>query len=351
MGKNKTKVLIVDDSKTFQSITMEMLSLDKSIEVISHVTDPTLALQKVIEKRPDVVLLDIVMPNMCGIEVLEELMKINPLPVVMYSILTQDNTQKAFECLNLGAIDYLEKPTELSSFDLVMHAKKLIKKLKIAACVDISHYVEIYKKNKKFGNAKLPEKNSFVTKLVVIGASTGGVEAIQELLSGLPVIFPPIIVALHMPKLFTLTLAQRLDKSCSISVVEQNESCEVQLSTAYIVAGGKHADVSFIDNKIQYKPFNPNQDDVLVPSIDILFNSVADTIGESAIGIILSGMGDDGAAGLKAMKNAGAQTIAQDQESSLIWGMPGAAVKIDAVDHILSIKQIANKLNQIIEVI
>ncbi len=342
------KVLIVEDSKLMQQLLYTMLSSDPEIRVIGIVSDPLLARDLIKKTNPDVLTLDIMLPYMDGITFLKNLMRLHPMPVVMISALTETGSAAALEALAIGAVDYLHKPANKELKDLTKYTEELVTTVKNAARANILKSVDTSTQAKSFEkifyNSELLNKE-----LIVIGASTGGIEAIENILMKLPKVLPPIIIIQHIKKQFSTAFARRMTKLLDLNVMEAEDYSEISPGKIYIAPGDHHV----IVKKRSGHLFTTLNNDLPVmghkPSIDVLFNSVAKAAGPNCIGILLTGMGADGAQGLKAIRDAGGATIAQDQESSLIWGMPGAAVKIDAAEFIVPLSEISQKILQIID--
>lgn len=336
--ETKIKVLIVDDSAIVRQILEKELSKDKDIEIVGTAPDPYIARDKIVTLKPQVLLLDIEMPKMDGITFLKKLMKYYPLPVIIVSSLTPKGSELALEAIDSGAIDVMCKPG--ASYSIGDMSITLIEKIKAAANVVIG---------KKINTAKLlvnPIKSSLTqttNKIIAIGASTGGTEALSFYFKSLPSQTPGILVVQHMPEHFTTSFANRLNANSEIEVREAKDGDRVIPSLALIAPGNKHM-VLRRSGAVYYVKVT---DGPLVcrqrPSVDVLFNSVAKYAGKNAVGVILTGMGADGAAGMLLMKNEGAITIAQDEESSVVYGMPKEAVKLGGVDYVEPLKNIPQK--------
>lgn len=334
------KVMIVDDSPLTRLLYTELLNSDTDIEVIGEAANPLEADEKIKQLKPSVITLDVKMPHMDGISFLEKLMKEHPMPVVMVSALTQKGAMATIKSLELGAVDYVSKPLERQKEEGLMALKDdLIRKVRIASQAKIRG---IYKPQANV--LKAPPISLDTEKLIAIGASTGGVEALGRILSRIPNNFPPIAIVQHMPKRFTESFAKRLNSFCEIRVQEAANGQRVYSGNAYIAPGGKQMRIA--QDKGGYYCIIEDGDRVSghCPSVDVLFNSVADTVGRKAIGILLTGMGRDGADGLLKMHGLGATTIAQNEESCVVYGMPKAAVIAKAVDIEAPLEQIAQEI-------
>lgn len=343
----KIKVLIIDDSALVRKLLRDILDSDPYIQVVGTAPDPIIAIRKIKTLSPDVITLDVEMPKMDGLTFLEKLMKSFPMPVLMFSSLTQKGAEATMKALSLGAIDFIAKPTVKLSEGIGELRSELITKVKgafgaklkkaVAPILDVppKHGMDAILKAKKTLSVKEGEQ------VLVIGASTGGTVAIEQILNKLPADAPPTLIVQHMPPLFTKSFAQRVNNLSQMHILEAENNDQLQKGTALIAPGGKHMIINkgpsgyYVSIK-DGPPVNRHK-----PSVDVLFRSAANTIGSNAIGIILTGMGDDGARGLKELKNTGAYTIAQDEESCVVFGMPKVAIELGAVEKILSLNSIA----------
>ncbi|WP_372870048.1 chemotaxis response regulator protein-glutamate methylesterase [Shewanella sp.] len=330
------RVLIIDDSALVRQLLSHMLSQAEDIEVVGCAEDPYQAREMIKELSPHVLTLDIEMPKMDGIAFLRNLMKLRPMPVVMVSSLTEKGASITLEALSLGAVDFIHKPKKDIATGLIEYKDELLEKIRQAAISRVKP------------NSPPPPEQEYPTKLksrvVAIGASTGGTEAIQRLISQLPANFPPIVIAQHIPAAFSASFAKRLDLNSQMTVVEAVGNELLRPGCVYIAPGHCHlavkrVGVNFHTLLLDTEPVNRHK-----PSVDVLFDSVADVMGKAAIGVILTGMGRDGAKGLLKMRNEGAHTIAQDEASSVVWGMPGSSVEIGAVCEQLHLDKIATRL-------
>jgi len=337
------RVLVVDDSALVRKILTEELSKYKDITVIGGAIDPYVARDKIVQLKPDVITLDLEMPRMDGLSFLAKLMKYHPLPVVVVSSLTPQNSQNAIRALELGAVEVICKPgSSLSTKDLSRQLGTAIRAAAKAKILKAS--ASEFENNDKSRILNVPFKTTH--KVIVIGASTGGTIAIEALLKEMPLNTPGMAIVQHMPEHFTATFAQRLNSICRIEVKEAADGDAIMPGLALIAPGGRHMLLersgAFYQVRIKNGPMVHHQR----PSVDVLFHSVAKQAGENAIGIILTGMGVDGAEGLLAMKERGAFTIAQDESSSVIYGMPGEACRIGAVSKELPLTDIAETLGR-----
>lgn len=330
---NVIKVLVVDDSLVFRQALRVQLAKDKGIEVVGTAINPEDAARKIQELNPDVITLDVEMPGMNGIEFLKRLIPNNPKPVIVVTSLPM----QALDALDAGAVDFVRKPGD--DFTVNTFISELLVKIKIAAMSKVKSptIAKI-----EHTNAKLDRSNPDM--IIAIGASTGGTEAILSVIRELPVTTPGIIVVQHMPPVFTKQYAQRLDKICAMRVKEAEPMDRVEPGTVIIAAGEFHLRL-----KKDYKGYyitSEKGDKVSghCPSVDVMFHSVADVAKEHAIGVLLTGMGADGAKGLLAMKQAGAYTIGQDKDSCVVYGMPMVAFNIGAVTKQLPLTKITDEI-------
>ena len=340
----KVKVLIVDDSALVRQTLVSIFAENKEIEVVGTAADPYLAAQKLSKLVPDVITLDIEMPKMDGLTFLKKIMTQHPIPVVIISSLTAKGTEMAMKALEYGAVEILTKPQlhlktffeeyKLRLFDIIKAAsvsrvKRRAAVTQVPAKVSVS---EVIARKQNRSLLKTTEK------VVAIGASTGGTEAIRDLLQALPGDSPGIVIVQHMPEQFTKSFALRLDSYCEVTVKEASHGDNIIRGRVLIAPGNKHMVVK--RNGARY--YVELLDSPLVnrhrPSVDVLFRSVANYAGKNSIGVILTGMGGDGAQGLLDMKEAGALTIAQDERSSVVFGMPKKAIELKAVNKILSLE-------------
>jgi len=335
----KTKVLIVDDSAVVREILSKQLSKDPQIEVVGTAPDPYVARDKIVTLKPDVITLDIEMPRMDGLTFLRKLMKHYPLPVIVVSSLTNKGGILALEAMDTGAVDVMCKPGE--SWCVGDMSEALIYKIRAAAMVDVKGRTVSVSQVKTVNRLSLTKTTS---KIIAIGASTGGTEAIRNVIELFPSNAPGTVIVQHMPQHFTRSYAQRLNSICAVEVREAENGDRITPGKVLIAPGNVHMMLrrSGANYYVELK------DGPLVyhqrPAVEILFQSVAKYAGTNAAGAILTGMGKDGARGLFAMRNAGAFTIAQDEESSVVFGMPKEAIRIGAVQKVLPISKIAEEL-------
>ena len=332
------KVLIVDDSAVVRNILSCVLSSDPELVVVGTAPDPYIARDKILRYKPDVVTLDVEMPRMDGITFLKKLMKYYPIPVLIVSSLTQRGAATTLMALESGAVDIVAKPCIDIKEGLGLISSEIVEKVKIAATAKIRKAVELpaYEPLKAMGKALTESTN----KVIAIGASTGGVEAVKELLMQMPTESPGIVVVQHMPEKFTKAFAERMNTLCAMEVREASDNDSV-IPGRVLIAPGNHHMLLKRSGARYYVAIN-QESPVLHqrPSVDVLFNSVAAHAGANSVGIILTGMGADGARGLLGMKEAGARTIAQDESSCVVFGMPKEAIKLKATERVVPLKEI-----------
>jgi len=332
------KVLIVDDSAVVRQILQGALSADPDIQVVGTAPDPYVARDMIVEFKPDVVTLDVEMPRMDGITFLRKLMRHYPLPVIIVSSLTSTGGELALEALAAGAVEVMCKPG--ASLTLDDMTAELIAKIKTAAGARVS------KREDVGGTTKVALMGRTTNQIVAVGASTGGTVALEYVLRRMPADAPGMVIAQHMPALFTKQFADRLNRLSAMEIREAQEDDSVLPGVALVAPGDKH----LLLRRSGMRTFVSVKDGPLVhqqrPSVDVLFRSVAHTAGKNAIGVIMTGMGVDGAAGLTEMRQAGAHTIAQDEASCVVFGMPKAAIEMGAVERVLPIKEIPDAILQ-----
>lgn len=334
------KVLVVDDSALIREVLTRMLTRDSDIIVVGTATDPIEAREKIKQLNPDVVTLDIEMPNMNGLAFLERLMRLRPMPVVMVSTLTKKGASETLLALELGAVDFVAKPSAEFAGGLDAFGSSLRDKIREAARADVrSAAVRTEAPKVAVKTAAAPEGA-----LIAIGASTGGVEAIRAVLTNMPVDCPPIVIAQHMPAGFTGRFAARLDELCAIKVTEAADRMALERGHAYIARGDYHLRVERSSGQLKCRLSQDELTSGHRPSVDVLFESVAKAVGPMGVGAILTGMGRDGARGLKLMRDAGAYTVGQSQASALVYGMPRVAFEEGAVVEQAPLEQVSAKL-------
>ena len=339
----KIRVLTIDDSALMRQVLAELLSKDPGIEVIGSAPDPYVAREKIKALNPDVLTLDVEMPKMDGLTFLEKLMRGRPTPVIMVSSLTEAGCQTTLRALELGAVDFITKPKIDLREGMDQVAQDLIAKIKAAATASVRPTTAAAS-----STSRPTSLNSAMIKttdmIIAIGSSTGGTEAVKDVLQVLPPNTPPILITQHMPERFTKTWADRMNQLCRISVKEAEDGDSVLPGHALVAPGNYH--MTLVRSGARYS-VRINQDDPVNrhrPSVDVMFDSVAQYAGGNAVGVILTGMGGDGAKGLLRMKEAGAFTIAQDEASCVVFGMPKEAIKLGAADIVRPLDDIASAI-------
>lgn len=333
MTANKIKVVIVDDSALIRSVMSEIVNSQPDMEVAGVAPDPLVARDLIKKVNPDVLTLDVEMPKMDGLDFLEKLMRLRPMPVLMVSSLTERGSEITMRALELGAVDFVTKPKISIQAGMREYTELITDKIRAAARARVKART-LHAPNP---GTQLPQLRSPLTsseKLIIIGASTGGTEAIREFLMQMPSDCPGILIAQHMPEGFTTSFARRLDSLCKISVSEAQGNERVLPGHAYIAPGHSHlllkrSGANYMTHIEQTDPVNRHR-----PSVDVLFRSAAQAAGKNAVGVILTGMGKDGAQGMLEMKNAGAYNFAQDEASSVVFGMPREAIAIGAAHEV-----------------
>ena len=340
------RVLIVDDSAVVRKVMTEELSNYDDIDIVGTAVDPYVARDKIVELRPDVITLDLEMPRMDGLSFLAKLMKHYPMPVVVLSSLTPKNSELALKALDLGAIDVLCKPGAAYSTKNISH--NLAMAIRSAAVANVNHHTH----PSKAVVEKTVTSNLLVQtthKVVAIGASTGGTKAIEAVLSCMPATTPGTVIVQHMPEHFTTSFAQRLNEICPMEVREAGNNDRVAPGVALIAPGNQHMVLTRTGGTYVVKVKGGPRVHYQRPSADVLFQSVAKNAGRNAVGVMLTGMGADGAKGMLAMKESGAYTMAQNEATCVVYGMPKEAVKIGAVNEELALQNIPRAIVQALE--
>ena len=338
---SRIKVLVVDDSALMRKLLTEFLSRDPQIEVVGAAPDPLVARDKIKQLNPDVLTLDVEMPRMDGLTFLENIMRLRPMPVVMVSSLTERGAETTLQALELGAVDFVTKPKIDLEAGIRQYADELVAKIKAASKARVRGLSGIAPAPRPVLRRSLLRTTE---KIIAIGASTGGTEAIKEVLEMMPADAPAILITQHIPAAFSAPFAARMDRSSAMKVCEARDGQQIVPGHAYIAPGDWHLELTrdgarYVCRLNQKPPENRHR-----PSVDTLFKSVAQHAGANAVAAILTGMGDDGARGLLAMREAGARTVVQDEASSVVWGMPGAAFKLGGAEQVLPLGRIAEAL-------
>jgi len=372
---SKIKVLIIDDSALIRQVLTKILNEAPDIEVVGTAADPHIAREQIKLLNPDVLTLDIEMPHMDGLAFLSNLMRLRPMPVVMVSVFTQKGADITLQALECGAVDFISKPQIDISRTFSAYSEEILDKIRAAARANIrpslgkketTHKIRVAARanirpslGKKETTLEITPKytadvildntsrRSHFKKtetIISIGASTGGTEAIKALLIQMPVQAPGIVISQHIPASFSRSFAVRMNQLSKMTVGEAEDNQPILPGHVYIAPGDSHllverSHLRYLCRLHQGKPVNRHR-----PSVDVLFRSMAQKVGPNGIGVILTGMGDDGACGIKEMRDAGAITLAQDEHTSVVWGMPKAAINIGAIDHVLSLQRIVSKL-------
>ena len=353
----KIKVLIVDDSALVRQMLSEILNSAPDIEVVGVAHDPLMARDKIKALNPDVLTLDVEMPKMDGVTFLSNLMRLRPMPVVMVSSLTEKGADITLQALELGAVDFVSKPKSDLAHTFAEYTEEIIEKVRVASKakvsatanskaksatvssqVDVKHSADAVLAN------KAPRMFKTTDKIIAIGASTGGTEAIKEVLMQLPADTPGIVITQHIPEAFSGPFAKRMDGVSAMTVCEAKDGQQILPGCVYIAPGSHHLMVERDGARYICRLNDGPRVNRHKPSVDVLFRSVAQNAGSNAISVILTGMGDDGAKGMVEMKQAGAPTIAQDEKTSVVWGMPGEAVATGCVDYVLPLSRVASKI-------
>lgn len=339
----KIRVLCVDDSALVRSLMVEIINSHSDMEVVAVAPDPIVARDLIKEFNPDVLTLDVEMPRMDGLDFLERLMRLRPMPVVMVSSLTERNSEVTLKALELGAVDFVTKPSLGLRDGLLEYSDLIAEKIRVAAVAKLPRHNNKVKAS--LSRSPLVHRFSTTEKLILIGASTGGTEAIRQVLEPMPANSPAILITQHMPAGFTRSFVQRLDSLCAMQVHEAEHGQRVLPGHVYLAPGGvahmklARSGANYVVELEASEPVNRHR-----PAVDVLFNSAAHVAGRNAVGIVLTGMGKDGAQGLLAMKNAGAITFAQDEATSVVFGMPREALAIGAASEALPLSEISERL-------
>ncbi len=340
----KIRVVVVDDSALVRGLLSEIINRQKDMECVGTANDPLIAREMIRDLDPDVITLDIEMPKMDGLDFLARLMRLRPMPVVMISTLTERGAEVTMRALELGAVDFVSKPRIGLTDGINELSGQIVEKIRIAASAHIRRSVAQVAEKPVIKKESAASARVSTEKLVCIGASTGGTEAIKEILTFLPADAPGIVITQHMPPGFTTSFAARLNSLCKITVQEAANGVRILPGHAYIAPGGKHLRV----DRSGANYVCVVEDGELVnrhkPSVEVLFRSVAKVVGKNAFGIMLTGMGNDGAKAMKEMKDAGSYNLVQDEASCIVFGMPREAIQCGAADEVLPLSDIAPAL-------
>lgn len=346
----KIKVLIVDDSPLMRGLLSEMIKAAPDLEVVGAAPDAVVAREMIKTLNPDVLTLDVQMPKMDGLEFLDRLMRLRPMPVVMVSAFTEAGSETTLKALELGAIDFIGKPRTDAARRMGEYAEELVEKIRAAKGARVrgqptnrSISMSSSTSTPVSAPVAMPVRGGATGKIIFVGASTGGTEALKEFLLGIPADCPPILIVQHMPETFTASFARRLDGLCAPRVLEAQGNEKIEAGTVYIAPGHSHLQIrrgpaGYLTELLATPPVNRHR-----PSVDVLFDSAASVIGRQAVGVILTGMGKDGAQGLLRMRQAGAHTFGQDEATCVVYGMPREAFLIGAVEEQCALDDIARR--------
>ncbi|MFT3733681.1 MAG: chemotaxis response regulator protein-glutamate methylesterase [Rhodocyclaceae bacterium] len=354
----KIKVLVVDDSALMRAVLSEIINSAPDLQVVGASASASQAREDIKALNPDVMTLDVEMPGMDGLDFLDKVMRLRPMPVVMISSLTARGSEVTLKALELGAVDFISKPKGMTATGIQASADEICEKIRGAwqarrsiattyGSANVSARQQSAATSQPASPAAALSARALSDRFIMIGASTGGTEAIKEVLSPLPAEMPPILIVQHMPEMFTASFAKRLDSVSKLAVKEAEDGERIRPGVAYLAPGHSHlylrkaAGGGFVCGLSDANPVNRHR-----PSVDVLFNSAAELLGSRALGVLLTGMGKDGAQGMLAMKKAGAWTVAQDEKSSVVWGMPREAAMIGGASEVASLKDIPGLLTE-----
>ena len=351
MSTHKVGVLIVDDSALVRQMLSQILATDPDLVVLGTAADPYAARDKIKQLNPDVITLDVEMPKMDGLTFLKNLMRLRPTPVVMVSSLTEKGADVTLEALEIGAVDFVSKPKIDLAHSLEDYAEEIIRKVKVASSAKVRTLSRAppLVDQRLCADAVLkkcaPRRHLRTTeRIIAIGASTGGTEAIKQVLERMPADAPGIVIAQHIPRAFSGSFATRMDTISPMTVKEACDGDQILPGHVYIAPGDQHLLVGRDGARYMCQLSDGPAVNRHRPSVDVLFRSVVQNVGHNGVGAIMTGMGDDGARGLMELREAGAPTVAQDEPSSVVWGMPGAAVKLGAAAEVLPLSSFAERL-------
>ncbi len=345
----KIRILIIDDSLLIRKVLTSILNTAPDFEVVGTAEDPLIARDMIKQLNPDVLTLDIDMPHMDGITFLRNLMRLRPIPVVMISTLTEYGAESTLEALALGAIDFIPKPKIDAEHTLAAYTEEIIAKVRLAANTNVQ-IMKIHEEPpriiKEITMQRIISARSTkgFTKIIALGSSTGGTEAIKVVMKSMPEDSPPILITQHLPAAFSESFANHIDSITEMTVSIPVHGQVVEWGNIYLAPGDQHMAVIRSNNQYVIQLQNGEPVNRHKPSVDVLFHATAKCAGENAVCVLLTGMGADGALGMKAMKAVGAKTIVQDEASSVVWGMPGAAFKLGCADYVVPLDDIAAKI-------
>ena len=349
MDGDKIRVLVVEDSFLMRKIISDIINSDPGLEVLDKAKDGKEALEKILALKPDVVTLDVNLPLLDGISVLEEIMRQKPTRVIMLSAHTREETSTTIRALELGALDFIAKPSGEVSLDLPKLKDEIISKIKLASTVDLNKFLSLSERRRLL-LARRAEKPLALKKLVIIGASTGGPKAILEIMQDIPPAVPAaFLIIQHMPRGFTLSFAERLSWQSGIKTKEAEEGDIILAGKAFVAPAGYHMVLEKQNNQLKVNLTEEALVNFVRPSIDVTMTSIAEVFGSNVIGVILTGMGKDGVEGARNIKQKGGFIIIQDEETSGVWGMPKMIYEAGLADKVLPISKIAGAIIENIE--
>lgn len=343
----KIKVLVVDDSALMRQLIAGMIEAQPDMQVVGVASDPYIARDKIKQLNPDVLTLDIEMPRMDGITFLKNIMRLRPMPVIMVSTLTESGAEVTLEALRIGAFDFITKPKDDGGKGIVQYEEELVAKIRSAAGVNVA---ELERRSERAREQpvrsvqKIADYNPRSGQWIAIGASTGGTEAIKEVLLGLPSNCPPVVITQHIPPQFSTSFAQRMDSLCAMTVHEAQDNQKILPGNVYIAPGDRHMKFRKVSDGYVVQLSDSDRVNRHRPSVEVMFDSIVDLGLKKTVGVMLTGMGADGAHALLRMKEMGCHTIVQDEKSSVVWGMPGVAFQIGAHAEVKPLSQIARRL-------